>query len=232
LTPERLQIEINGIALPPLVIGDWMTYTTPSFALHPGLNHVAFRAVDRCTSLVGDPRCTGPARAAGADCAPYLRWERCLSILFQDIRFLYRAAGPAENPLDVPLSDRVRFLGHDLAGSPAAGEFLVLTLYWQALEADEREHVIFAHLVGPDGRLIAQQDAPPLGGSYPASEWTSGELFLHRVTLGIPADAPPGEYDLLVGMYTYPDIERLTVASDRPYAQDSLIWLQRVDVRP
>jgi len=130
------------------------------------------------------------------------------------------------------LGDRVRLLGYDLAGLPTAGKSLALTLYWQALEADERDHVIFAHLVGPDGLLIAQQDAPPLGGSYPASEWTSGDVFLHRVVLRIPADVPPGEYDLLVGMYTYPDIERLTVASDRPHAQDRLIWLQRVDVRP
>jgi hypothetical protein len=43
-------------------------------------------------------------------------------------------------------------------------------------------------------------------------------------------EVPPGEYDLVVGMYTYPDIVRLPVAGDRPYAQDGLVWLQRVEI--
>jgi hypothetical protein len=47
----------------------------------------------------------------------------------------------------------------------------------------------------------------------------------------LPQDIQPGRYDLVVGMYSYPDIIRLPVASDRPYAQDGLIWLQHVDLR-
>lgn len=230
--PQRLQIEVNDSALPPLVIGDWMTYTTSLCKLQPGLNYITFRAMGGCTSFVGDPRCAGPARAAGADCNPHISWERCLSVLFQDIRFSPGAAGPAEHPLDVVLDDHVRFLGYDLEGDPAPGEPLLITLYWQILDVSEKDHVIFVHLLGPGGDLLTQQDAPPLNGSYPTSKWVASDIFLHQVTLEVPVDAPPGGYDLVTGMYTYPDIKRLPVASDCPYAQHGLIWLQSVSIQP
>ena len=134
--------------------------------------------------------------------------------------------------MNIVLGDRLRFLGYDLWGIPVPGESLFLNLYWQALELGEQDQIIFVHLLGPDGLLLAQQDAPPLGGSYLTSEWVAGDIFLHPVTLELPTDAPPGQYDLLAGMYTYPDIERLPVASDRPYARDGLIWLQGVEIQP
>jgi len=232
LTPQRLQIEVNGTSLPPLVIGDYMTYTTSAFILQPGLNQIVFRAMEGCTPFVGDPRCQGPARAAGADCNPYLRLERCLSFIFQNIRFQPTTAGPAEHPLDIVLGDRVRFLGYDLRGTLVPGQPVSLTLYWQALDAIGQDYTIFVHLLRPDGHLLTQHDAPPLDGTYPTSRWVVGDVFSHRVSLMIPADASPGRYELFAGMYTYPDIIRLPVASDRPYAQDGLIWLQSVENRP
>jgi len=232
LPPQRLQVEVNGVPLPPLAIGDWMTYTTPLFTLQAGVNRISLNTLAGCTAFVGDPRCMGPARAAGADCNPYLRVERCLSILFQNVRFLPATVGPAEHPLDVVLGERIHLLGWDLQGFPVPGQPLSLTLYWQALDAIEQDYVIFVHLLGSDGHLLAQNDAPPLNGIYPTSQWIAGDVFTHQATLTIPADAPPGKYNLLVGMYTYPDLARLPVASDRPHAQDSLIWLQDVEIRP
>lgn len=232
LSTQRLQIEVNDTPLTPLLIGDWMTYTTPLFALEPGLNRIALQADGGCTTFVGDPRCAGPARTAGASCDSYLREERCLSVLFQNIHFLPATAGPAEHPLDVVLGERVRFVGYNIEEPVEPGHTFPLTLYWQALGHIEEDYVIFVHLLGPDGELLVQHDSPPLGGTYPTSAWVEGDLFFHQVVLTIPADAPPGQYDLLVGMYTYPEIARLPVASDRPYAQDGLIWLQHVDIEP
>jgi len=235
-TPSRLQIEVNDVTLPPLVIGDWITYTTSSFTLRPGFNTITFRAEDGCISFVGDPRCTGLARAAGADCSPYLKVDRCLSILFQNIRFVEHLTGPAEYSLDVALGGYVRFLGYDLESYPVAGEEVSLILYWQTLNAIEHDYTIFVHLLGPDGQLLAQCDGPPLDGIYPTSKWVVDDVLIHRVTLKVPSDAQPGKYDLLVGMYTYPDLSRLPVLlngdSDRPHAEDGVIWLQSVDIGP
>jgi hypothetical protein len=229
---QRLRIDVNGTALPPLVIGDHTVYSTPAFTLQPGLNAISLHALEGCTRYVIDPRCTGPARAADAECNPHLHWDRCLSLLLQDIRFLPANAGPAKHLLNIEMDERVRFLGYDLEGSATLGGTLSLDMYWQALEPLKQDYTIFVHLIGPDRTLIAQHDAPPLDGLYPTSQWSAGDLFLHQATVVIPADALPGKYDLLVGMYTYPDIKRLPIASDRPYAQDGLIWLQGVEIEP
>lgn len=137
--PQHLQVTVNDEPLPPLVIGDWMTYTTPLLDLQPGLNRVTFRALEGCTLFVGDPRCMGPARATAGACNPYLHQERCLSVLFQNIRLLPAVSGPATHSLDVVLGEQVRFLGYDLKGSAAPGQVLALTLYWQGLVEIDRD---------------------------------------------------------------------------------------------
>jgi len=233
--PQRLEIEVNGAALPPLVIGDYITYTTSSFNLQPGLNRIAFSAVDGCTPFVGDPRCLGPARAVGAECNQYLQTERCLSVVLQNVRFLPETSGPAGHALDVVLGGRVRFLGYDLSpgwnvDGVTPDRSLSLILYWQALIPLEEDYIVFVHLLGPDGDLVAQYDSPPLDGLYPTSEWVAGDVFTQRIVLRLPPDGPVGTHELLVGLYTYPDITRLPVDSNRPYAQHGLIWLQTMDV--
>jgi hypothetical protein len=232
---ERLEVEVNQVTLSPLVVSEWITYTTPSFTLQQGLNQITLRALGGCDRFVGDPRCSGVALAATrggeSECSPYMQSERCLGVLFQDIRFLPTTTAPAGHPEDVVLGDRVRFLGYGLSGEPPPGGHVSLALYWQALHPVAEDYTIFVHLLGPDGELLAQHDAPPVGGLYPTSQWVAGDVFTHQVLLHIPDDAPPGQYDLLVGMYTYPDLTRLPVTGDQPYAQDGLVWLQSVEIR-
>jgi len=234
-TPERLQVEVNQAALSPLVISQWMTYTTPGFSLQPGINQITLRALDGCSHFVGDPRCGGVALAVihdrESECSYYLHSERCLSVLFQNIRFVTGSAAPASHPVDVALGDQVGFLGYDLSGYPAPDQYLSLTLYWQALHPMKEDYTIFVHLLGPDRDLLTQYDALPIKGVYPTSHWIVGDIFTQQIHLYLPLDTQPGVYDLLVGMYTYPDTVRLPVASDRPYAQDGVIWLQSVEVQ-
>jgi hypothetical protein len=243
LAPQRLQIKVNKVALSPLVISEWITYTTPSFDLQPGINQITLRGLDGCDFFVGDPRCSGvslavagaAARDADPDtfsgCAPYLDSERCLGVLFQNVRFLATTTAPAGHSLNVVLGDHVRLLGYDLLGSPTPGQHLSLILYWQAIGGAIKEnYTIFVHLLGPNGNLLTQRDAPPAGGLYPTSQWVAGDVFTHQILLHLPPDTQPGTYDLLLGMYTYPDLVRLPVASDRPHAQDGLIWLESVNI--
>ena len=70
----------------------------------------------------------------------------------------------------------------------------------------------------------------PLFRGAREARWLAGDIFAEHVTLPLPKDIQPGRYDLVAGMYSYPDIIRLPVASDRPYAQDGLVWLQHVDL--
>ena len=40
-----------------------------------------------------------------------------------------------------------------------------------------------------------------MNGDYPTTLWHAGEQILDEHTMLIPADLPPGEYSLAVGMY-------------------------------
>ena len=240
---HRLQISVNRTPLPPMVIAQWITYTTPPFDLSPGLNQITLRSLTGCDVVVGDPRCSGVSRAASGDegqkgeCAPYITAERCISVLFQNVRFVpYAVEGdrdtPARFPVEATVGRNIRLRGYDLPDEPRAGRPFPIVLYWEALGPIPTDAIIFAHLLSANGQLVAQHDGPPAGGLYPTSHWIAGDLFTHRIILDLPADLPPGPYDLMVGMYTYPDIVRLPVESERPHAQDGLIWLRQIEVLP
>jgi hypothetical protein len=73
----------------------------------------------------------------------------------------------------------------------------------------EKNYKVFAHLVDSDGRLVAQRDSEPAGGSRPTTTWLPNEAITDRVGLLLPPDLEPGEYGLLVGMYNPETLERL-----------------------
>jgi len=104
-------------------------------------------------------------------------------------------------PVGVTLGDAVELVGYQLEPvTVAAGETVHLRLAWRAAGWVERHYTVFTHLVGPDGRLVAQHDKLP-GEEYSTLFWTPGEVVEDAYTLVVPADAAAGEYELRVGMY-------------------------------
>ena len=81
------------------------------------------------------------------------------------------------------------------------GDILGVNLRWQAMAAMDTRYVVFIHLIGPDGDLVAQEDVEPLQGGQPTDTWVPGMSLwdMHQVT--IPQSAPPGTYELRTGMY-------------------------------
>jgi hypothetical protein len=119
---------------------------------------------------------------------------------------------PAQVVSEGNLGGLVRLVGFDLPEvEVAAGTTLPLTLTWECMGTFEADYTVFVHLVGADGRPLAQIDGPPLGGIYPTSFWDSGERLTDPYLLYIPPDLPPGEYELLVGMYLLSTGVRLPV---------------------
>ncbi|HHN94085.1 MAG TPA: glycosyltransferase family 39 protein [Anaerolineae bacterium] len=91
------------------------------------------------------------------------------------------------------------------------GQTWDVTLYWRAEEYITRSYTVFVHLVGGDGSIVAQADSVPLGGHHPTDHWRPGEVVPDVYRLARPADAPPGPYRLVAGMYEWPSLERLPV---------------------
>ncbi|MBN1877392.1 MAG: hypothetical protein JXA33_24430 [Anaerolineae bacterium] len=231
-TVQQLEIEVNDVPISGILIGGPITYTTGLITLNAGHNLIRFRPTSGCEIVHGDPRCMGIARTAGAECNPYTHKARCLSILFQDVRFERAETAPGMYPVDVTLDDGVALLGYDLRGNAEPGKRIDVVLYWQAYAPITHDYIIFVHLLGPDGTLVSQFDAPPLEKLHLTTSWKKGIIFTHVATLEIPVDTAPGEYQVLTGMYTYPDLQRLTVMAERPFAEHNLVWLQNVTLKP
>lgn len=113
--------------------------------------------------------------------------------------FLFRQEPRVEvpagfTPLDVTLGGAIRLLGYQLgAAEVEIGQEVILTLAWQPLADLPVSTSFFAHLVGQDGRLYAQQDPP----ARPQPDGVTLTQFRLTPRLG----AAPGDYALLVGAY-------------------------------
>jgi len=93
----------------------------------------------------------------------------------------------------------------------AAGQPITVTLAWRVLNTPPRDLVRFLHVLGPDGRPVAQEDSLPCAGACPAPSWLPGEVLADQVRLTIPPDLPAGTYPLAVGWYDAETFRRLPV---------------------
>ena len=108
----------------------------------------------------------------------------------------------------------------------ARGAPLRTRIFWQTQAHMTINYTAFAHLVGPDGTLIAQQDNPPLNGFVPTRLWYPGQGFVDDYTIDIPPDAPAGAYRLHIGLYDPKTGDRLAITRDGEAAGDSVVVLE------
>jgi 4-amino-4-deoxy-L-arabinose transferase-like glycosyltransferase len=129
-------------------------------------------------------------------------------------------------PLNAAFGQNIRLLGYDLEpGEVRPGETIELTLYWEAQEKPADDYTVFTHLLDPSEELQGQTDSQPQGGMYPTYLWDEGERIQDTYTLNVTPDAPPGDYEIALGMYTLATMERLPIVDQQglPAANDSLI---------
>jgi hypothetical protein len=99
---------------------------------------------------------------------------------------------------DVILLDEIELLQSRVR----PGETLAVSLHWRALEVVTTRYVVFIHLLGPAGGLVAQDDREPVNGLQPTNTWTPGVSLWDLRQVYIPAGTAPGVYQLRTGMYT------------------------------
>ncbi|MFQ3632791.1 glycosyltransferase family 39 protein [Roseiflexus sp.] len=88
-----------------------------------------------------------------------------------------------------------------IEGTPRPGATIELMLLWNALSRQDRDWWTFVHLVDVDRRIVTEDNREPRDGAYPMSQWVAGDWVEARYTLAIPADLPPGDYALWVGLW-------------------------------
>jgi len=130
-----------------------------------------------------------------------------------------------DHPVRAVLGERVRLLGYNLESGFRPGDNIHLTLFWQCLEEMEQDHTVFTHLVDGKQNIWGQKDNPPVDGFYPTSGWEAGEIVRDQYDILISPQAPPGEYQMEVGMYLAETGERLAVKGEQTlHAQTAIIW--------
>ncbi|MCC6905139.1 MAG: DUF2723 domain-containing protein [Anaerolineae bacterium] len=105
----------------------------------------------------------------------------------------------------VGLQSRAAVWQQPLTARP--GQSIHVRLYWTALDRPDENWKVFVQLLDANNRVVAQQDAPPLGGAFPTflwfPKWVLGQSVTDPYRLVVPADAVPGDYRIIVGMYGF-----------------------------
>jgi 4-amino-4-deoxy-L-arabinose transferase-like glycosyltransferase len=131
-------------------------------------------------------------------------------------RALFQLAPLQQRPLYRWLGEAISFRGYDLPQtSVAAGRELPLTLYWMSARTTQADLIVFVHLVSePGSPPVVGQDGPPLAGAQPTWRWAGDmQFWIDPRMVPIPADTPPGDYLVQIGMYDAGTAQRLPVSS-------------------
>ncbi len=119
------------------------------------------------------------------------------------------------HPAEANLGENFRLLGYDYEPAQAfPGGNIHITLYWESLNPTAADYTVFIHLLDEEGQLQGQKDSQPLGGKYPTYLWDRGERIRDDYELTIDPEAPPGSYDLAIGMYELQNLQRLPILTD------------------
>jgi 4-amino-4-deoxy-L-arabinose transferase-like glycosyltransferase len=134
-----------------------------------------------------------------------------------DYAWIYQVPPGFARPAAGRFADRVGFVGYTLDGAqPRPGATLLLELGLAADSPPPADLMVFAHLLGPDGRRAAQIDILARDERFADGGWQRGRTLTRRLPLNIAPDAPPGDYRLVVGLYRLGDGARLPLTEGSP----------------
>jgi 4-amino-4-deoxy-L-arabinose transferase-like glycosyltransferase len=143
---------------------------------------------------------------------------------------LVAPSGSVPNPMRVNLDEQIELIGYTLdrrAVSP--NESIFLTLYWRAKSKMPADYTVFTHVLEKPETLWAQQDKQL---QPPSSSWSIGQVVSDTYELKIKPDAPPGVYDIEVGVYDpQRNFERLRVVTDDGRITENYVLLGKVRVK-
>ncbi len=131
---------------------------------------------------------------------------------------------------EADFAHRIALKGFEISNNtPTAGQNIDLLLHWQAIQAMPYAFTTFVHLVDSQGNVVAQSDVQPGQGQWLTNTWQRNEWFADQVSLSLPAELPPGQYQILVGWYHAESGQRLPLADDE--TQNSVI-LSTIIINP
>lgn len=141
---------------------------------------------------------------------------------------------PLAHPLRADFGDPaiIEMQGFDISADQAVpGDVVDLELFWRSLSSDiSTSYTVFVHLADESEQIFAQGDGKPVGGIRPTTSWRRDEVLVDGHAVPLPADIPPGTYNLWIGFYDLETRERLPVLLNGQKQPDDRAFLQEIIV--
>jgi len=112
--------------------------------------------------------------------------------------------------LDLTYADGLRLIGYRVETSPRhPGDWLPVTLYWQATRPTAKNYSVFIHLLGQNNTVIGQVNTYPAGGNWPTSMLEPGKILEDTYYVPISPEAgAPAVIRLALGLFEFEDPAR------------------------
>jgi hypothetical protein len=207
--------------------------------LEPGFHTLRFSLLEPCTPVNFDPTCLLSSSQAsnisepGCQLKDYERERLCVGVVLEQTTLL----DPGEMTFreqQIRLANGMTLLGFRALRAAKPNDVVSVQTEWRAAQKLPGDYHVFVHLLDKNGKMIAQADNVPGGGTFPTMRWTVPQMWSEMMNIRLPADLLPGTYSLYAGWYSYPDLTRLRIedsAAAGPRAQDGLIFLQDIEIK-
>jgi len=107
---------------------------------------------------------------------------------------------------------------------------VIVEVTYLAARPITRDLVVKVDLVGAGWRV--QADAVPVGGALPTLKWVTGSVIHDRYELTLPAEAPAGPVQVVLGWYDGFTQQDLPILDPRLAQLGPTVTLATVEVRP
>ncbi|MCX6048414.1 MAG: hypothetical protein NT075_25200 [Chloroflexi bacterium] len=149
-----------------------------------------------------------------------------------DFRLGPPTVDPVMTPIHYQLGEQIKLVGYRLEQAQArVGRDLLLTLQWQVTSRVPVDYTLFNQVIGPENKMLGQLDTAPSCTAGPTSKWKPGEIISGYYQIPIFADAMPGSYPLVVGLYQPENGERLPVSAPDGAVTD-VVHLANITIAP
>ncbi len=117
------------------------------------------------------------------------------------------------HPTQQVWNNQIVLPGYCFAGDTLSlGQIARVDLLWQAEEPIQDRYKVFIHMVNDQGVVVSQHDGEPV---RPTDTWQAGDQVTDRHGLLLPMELPPGDYQVVVGLYPANGGDRLPTCDAR-----------------
>jgi 4-amino-4-deoxy-L-arabinose transferase-like glycosyltransferase len=129
-----------------------------------------------------------------------------------DYAWIYQVPPPLDDPLPADFGQAIHLRGFKETAPLQPGKTAAIQLFWETYKTPPIDYTLFAHLIAQDGKRYGQVDL-----LYPTSHWQANRYITTNLTLAVPANLPPGKYQLVIGLYDPSTNQRLPLVTPAPH---------------